>query len=223
MNERDPVEVDLRLRSPFTALVASPTGSGKTVFLLELRRNASRVAAPAPAKIVYCYGMWQKSFEGVTGVTFREGLPDVREEFPADGENRWLVIDDLMDELSGRGELNALFTKQSHHINISVFFVVQNLFHKGLRQVSLNSHYMFLFYNPRDVSTVQNLGRQLYPTNPNFLLRAYEEATSAPYSHLFLDLTQKADRRSRVRAGFAGLRGKMVAFAEKRRRGRERV
>jgi len=141
----------------------------------------------------------------------------VESEFPSDGQNRWLIIDDLMDELGGRKELDALFTKQSHHRNISVFFVAQNLFHKGLRQVSLNSHYMFLFYNPRDVSTVQNLGRQLYPHNPNFLLHAYEWATSRAFSHLFLDLTQRADRRVRVRAGFDGVDGTMVAFAEKKK------
>ena len=72
---------------------------------------------------------------------------------------------------------------------------------------------------------MQNLGCQLYPANPNFLLRAYKEATSVPYSHLFLDLTQKADRRTRVRAGFAGQDGKMVAFAENgtRKGGRKRL
>ena len=169
--------------------------------------------------------MWQETFNSVSRVTFCKGLTDV-EEFPADGENRWLVIDDLMDELSGRDELNSLFTKQSHHLNISVFFVVQNLFHKGLRQVSLNSHYMFLFYNPRDVSTIQNLGRQLFPANPKFLLKAYEEATGRPYSHLFLDLKQNTDRRARVRAGFAGVDGEMRTFAENRRargNGRGRV
>jgi hypothetical protein len=46
----------------------------------------------------------------------------------------------------------SLFTKKSHHRNISVMYIEQNLFHKGKnhRTISLNAHYMVLFKNPRD-------------------------------------------------------------------------
>ena len=70
-------------------------------------------------------------------------------------QNRRLIIDDLADELEGTNELNKLFLKQSHHLNVSVIFVTHNLLQKNSHQVSLNCHYMFLFYNPRDVSIVQ--------------------------------------------------------------------
>ena len=45
-----------------------------------------------------------------------------------------------------------LFTRDSHHHNLSVIYIVQNLFHqgKGSRSISLNSYYLVLFKNPRD-------------------------------------------------------------------------
>jgi hypothetical protein len=46
----------------------------------------------------------------------------------------------------------SLFTKKSHHRNISIMYIVQNLFHH--RTISLNAHYMVLFQNLTDVSQI---------------------------------------------------------------------
>ena len=126
--------METRLQSPFMAMVVGPTGSGKTVALLDLIRNSSTVSDPPPVEIIYCYGAWQEVFENVPNVRFVEGLLSL-EDIENDGLNRWVILDDLMDELSGNSSLTALFTKHSHHRNISVFFVSQNLFHKKLRTV----------------------------------------------------------------------------------------
>jgi hypothetical protein len=40
-----------------------------------------------------------------------------------------IILDDLMDETDQR--VASLFTKKSHHRNISVMYIVQNLFHRG--------------------------------------------------------------------------------------------
>ena len=48
------IEVDARLQSPFTALVAGPTGSGKTRVVLDLIAHADKVSVPPPVKVVYC-------------------------------------------------------------------------------------------------------------------------------------------------------------------------
>ena len=127
-------EVEIRLKSPFTAIVAGPTGLGKAQLLSSLIANRDHVCHPVPKEIIYCYGIWQQDFE------------DIKEQIPKDGGNPWVVIDDLMDEVNG--QTDELYTKHSHHLNISVFFVVQNLFKKQLRTMSLNTHYLFLFKNP---------------------------------------------------------------------------
>lgn len=209
-------EVDARLQSPFTALIAGPTGCGKTETIFQLIENASQVANPPPYEIIYCYGAYQKRFDSVKGVRFVEGMIDVLEEVPRDGKNRWLIIDDLMDEEGGKTSSNALYTKHSHHMNISVFFIVQNLFHKAIRTVSINSHYMFLFKNPRAMSSVQHLGSQLFPNTGGFFVEAFRDATEKPFSYLFVDMKQETDERMRVRAGFFSP-APIIAYASRRR------
>lgn len=85
-----------------------------------------------------------------------------------------------------------LFTKGSHHKNISVILITQNVFHQGkyCRDISLNCKYLVLFKNPRDKSQVFPLARQVFPENPSSFVKVYKEATSKPYGYLFLDLTQ---------------------------------
>lgn len=193
---------DLRLKSPFTAIVAGPTGSGKSYLLKRLIDNAGNSCSPPPAEIIYCYGVWQPLFDEMKGVTFHEGLIDVTRDIPRDGRNRWLVIDDLMGSDGDSGNTENLYTKYSHHLNISVFYVVQNLFHKGKqhRTVSLNTHYLFLFKNPRDSACITHLARQIYPTQSKFVLESYQDATKQPYTFLLIDLKQDTDDRLRLRS-----------------------
>ena len=79
-------------------------------------------------------------------VDFHEGLPDLQMFQPS--VKTVVVVDDLMAEADER--VTALFTKGSHHRNVSVVYLVQNLFHKGKdhRTISLNAQYLVLFKNP---------------------------------------------------------------------------
>ena len=204
---------DLRLKAPFTAIVAGPTSSGKTILLKSLIANASEVCNPPPKEIIYCYGVWQKAFEDIENVTFHEGMIDVKDRIPKDGMSRWIVVDDLMDEANG--ETDALYTKYSHHLNISVFFVVQNLFRKQQRTMSLNTHYMFLFKNPRDSAFISHLARQIYPTNSKFMVESYQDATKKPFSFLLIDLKQDTDERLRLIGDFNSDNGIKTAYRPK--------
>ena len=44
-----------------------------------------------------------------------------------------VVIDYLMQELSNDQRITNLFTKGCHHRNLSVIFILQNIFHPGKR------------------------------------------------------------------------------------------
>ncbi len=187
----------LPLRHPFTALVAGPTGCGKTRFVFRLIENADVMIDPTPRKIVYCYSEYQQLFDKYRRVDFRQGLPDLQD---FDGsEPVLLVIDDLMNETDE--SIANLFTKGSHHRNISVLFLIQNLFHKNrhVRTISLNSHYMVLFKNPRDASQFASLARQMYPNRSAFAVEAYKDATREPFSYLFVDLRPEQDEDLRLR------------------------
>ena len=85
-------------------------------------------------------------------------------------EKHLIILDDLMDETDQR--VASLFTKKSHHRNISVMYIVQNLFHRGKhhRTISRNAHYMVLFKNLTDVSQIMALAHQMYPRRTQFFL-----------------------------------------------------
>ena len=94
-----------------------------------------------------------------------------------------------------------LFTRRSHHRNLSVIYIVQNLFHqgKGSRSISLNSHYLVLFKNPRDKLQVLTLAKQMYPGRTEFFLRQYEEAVRRPCGYLLIDLKTTTQDDCRLR------------------------
>ena len=189
--------MSLPLRHPFTALVAGPTGSGKTRFVFKLIENARVMIEPPPRRVVYCYGEYQELFKKYPDVEFRQGLPNL-EDF--DGRQPvLLIVDDLMNEANE--SVANMFTKGSHHRNVSVTFLVQNLFHKNkhVRTISLNSHYMVLFKNPRDASQFASLARQMYPNKSAFAVEAYKDATREPYSYLLVDLRPEQDEELRLR------------------------
>ena len=191
------VVMTLPLQHPFTAIVAGPTGCGKTNFVFRLIENASKMIEPTPEETWYCYGEFQPLFSRYPRVKFHEGLPDFTE---FDGRRPvLLIIDDLMSETNDT--IANLFTKGSHHRNVSVLYLTQNLFHKNrhMRTMSLNSHYMVLFKNPRDAGQFSILARQMYPTGSKFAEEAYRDATERPFGYLFVDLKPQQDKQYRLR------------------------
>jgi hypothetical protein len=116
--------VDTRLRHPFTCTVAGPTWSGKTQFVFRLIHDADQLIVPPPEKIAYCYGEFQPSFAEFPQVEFCEGLPNVSQ---FDGKFRiLLIIDDLVNEANQN--VCNLFTKLSHHRNVSVVFITNKIY-----------------------------------------------------------------------------------------------
>jgi len=188
----------LPFKHPFTCIVSGPTQCGKTTFILKLISDAQTIIEPPPERIVYCYGEYQHAFDTVRNrVDFHEGLPDVNQ---FDGRSRaLLILDDLMAEADD--SIANVFTKISHHRNVSVIFLTQNLFHKNkhMRTISLNAHYLVLFKNPRDVEQFATLARQMYAKNWQFAVEAFRDATSRPHSYLLIDLKSDTDEQYRLR------------------------
>lgn len=149
------------------------------------------------ADIIYCIPEGQKADSSIPFTQLHEGIPD--SDLFRDQRPRLLILDDMMRE-AGNGVID-LFTKGSHHYNISVIFVTQNLFNqgKGRRDISLNTHYIVCFKNPRDRQQIRCLARQISPENPNFIQDAYNDATSTPYGYLLFDLTQTTPDSYRYR------------------------
>ena len=158
---------DVRFKSPTSIMISGPTQCGKTVLTRKLLTHAQELFSEDVSKIVYCYGAYQPSFlkfqQDIPNINFVEGFPDnVLELF--EGKSGILVIDDMMSSCSNDERMADIMTKFSHHQNITVIYLVQNLFPPGKysRTISLNCHYIFAFENSRDSLGISNLIQQAF-------------------------------------------------------------
>jgi len=102
-----------------------------------------------------------------------------------------------MNESGNNTNIYSLFTVDSHHKNISVFYLTQNIFpkEKHARTINLNCGYLIILNNPRDPSQIYHLARQIFPNDSNIFKEFYEDACeSKQFGYLFLDLTQTTTR-----------------------------
>src|SRR5574343_600643 len=197
---------DVIFKHPFTCMIAGPSKSGKTTLLSTILENNHKMIYEPPDRIVYCYTRWQPAFEKlksvVPSIEFNEGLPDI-ENFSADKRNL-LILDDLMRECGKNDNIYDVFTVDSHHKSISVFFMTQNIFprEKNARTISLNCNYIIILNNPRDREQVFHLAKQMFPKQMNYFKECYQDAVeSKTFGYLFLDLTQTQNNSLRVQTG----------------------
>lgn len=195
--------MDLRWKHPFTCIVAGPTSSGKSFFVIKLLNNRVKNIDTEFDEIDWCFSEWHPDLPQLSGkIHFKKGLENI--ERSDSSTPKLIVIDDLMNE-SDLGVVN-MFTKGSHHTNTSVIFITQNIFHqgKGQRDMSLNTHYLVLLKNPRDSLQISYLARQIFPQNPKFIQEAYLDATKRPHGYLLIDLKQNTPEDSRIRTNIFG-------------------
>ena len=116
------------LPNPVSVLISGPSNSGKTFFVSKFIKNIDCLMSPPPERIVWCYSIWQKAYDEIEA-EFIQGVPYF-DYF--DGRPAILVLDDLMgQELE---KVTSYFTQGSHHLNLTVFYLVQNLFSEGSEQ-----------------------------------------------------------------------------------------
>ena len=190
--------MDPRLKHPFTGIVAGPTACGKSTWVKNLITYHKDMIDPAPEHVIWFYAEWQPLYDTLSGmVEFREGLADLTTLNTK--KQTLIIIDDLMTETDK--SVSNLFTKGSHHRNMSVLHLVQNVFDKNkhTRTISLNAHYLVIFKNPRDASQITHLAKQMYPGHVQFLQEVFTDATSEAYGYLFIDLKQKTPEHLRLR------------------------
>ena len=197
--------MDVRLQHPYTCLVAGPTSCGKTQFVKKIIEEGEHVVNGSAEKIIWLYGEYQPAYMELSSkfphILFIEGIPENLNEYIDPKFRKLIVIDDLMSETGSDKKVTNLFTKGSHHRNLSVILLLQNLFYNGKesRTISLNAHYIVLFKNPRDNTIVTSLAKQMYPGKIKFLQEAFQDATKLPYHYLFLDLKPYTDEKFQVR------------------------
>lgn len=188
-------ELMTKFRANSNIIVTGQSHAGKSTFVFSLLKQLHMFESNI-RHVLYAYGIWQSLFKQmekeINHITFYQGIPDkeIYEQFTRDYGNIILVLDDVMAQGMNNEDLMNLFTTYSHHMGITVLFLLQNIFPPGkyMRTVSLNAHYIILFKNSRDEQQVKTLGRQIFPNQSKYFMDAYKKATSEPYSYLCVTL-----------------------------------
>ncbi len=191
---------------PFTMCVSGPTSCGKTFWVKSLLQLNRSVISPPPNRILWLYRRWQPLYDIIKEtvfppVEFIQGIPqDIEEDqFINPMQKNLIILDDLMSISAKDRKINDLFTEGSHHRNLSVIAINQNLYYNKDPTQRRNCHYLVLFNNPIDKQQIMTLARQMYPNEPQTFLNKFERATATPYGHLVVDLKPRTPAHMRLR------------------------
>lgn len=189
--------MSVKFKHSATYLLSGPTGSGKTTFIKQFLQQRNDLIDTYIEDVIYCLPEGQIVNYAIPFTKLHRGVPDI--SMFHDLKPRIVILDDLLSNVDSN--VVELFIRGSHHFNLSVIFVVQNLFskNKGCREISLNSHVIVLFSNPRDKQQISILARQISPENPRFITEAFTDATIKPFGYLVLDSHQLTPEQYRIR------------------------
>jgi signal recognition particle GTPase len=113
----------IKFQHPFT-LISGSSGSGKTVFCTKLIKYLKDLCTVAKfSAIVWCYSEEASVPTDFKSVEFRVGVPEFQNE---KGEPRLVVLNDLINSAYSK-QVCDLFTKGSHHRNISVILITKSV------------------------------------------------------------------------------------------------
>lgn len=189
-------------KSPTTLAVSGPTKSGKSHFTRKLIKYRNELFSVAPFKVLYCYGTWQKAFDEFEGsVDFYQGIPADVDQINSDSRDKHmlLILDDMMNSISKNSKVEQLFTQGSHHNNVSVVFITQNIFYQTnrIRTINLNCSYIIVTKNARTKAQTADLGGQMMMRD--VLVSAMEDMDREQYSYLLIDLSPHLTSNIRVK------------------------
>ena len=174
-------------KHPFNLIVSGASGTGKTQWVIKLLKHSDVLIEPPPKRILYCFGEANETIIKLEsgGIETFHGMPD---EEMVKGKYYAIVLDDLMLSVGNNDFFDRAFTLGSHHWNVSIIFLTQNLFAKDTKIAKQNSHYITLLKNPTALLQIKTLGSQLFPKRLSYFMESYYDATnSSPYSYLLIN------------------------------------
>ena len=140
-------------------------------------------------------GLWQDEFDTYINWVwnFFERVPthdDLKKWF-GDQQEGILFLDDLVSGGGDDKDTLNLFTQYSHHLNVTVFYLYQDMFSKGeyAKTISRNAQYIIVFKNPRDNVALRTLLTEMYPNKKWCpVMDTYNQCAQRPFCYLAIDV-----------------------------------
>ena len=176
--------LDVHFKHPTTIQVFKPTRYNKTRLVRRILEE--QLIQPFATRIIWVYSNLQLDNDFIR-----------KRYHGKDFENRWRndifdslnleqgnipVLDDQMGVASSSTSVADLFTKKSHYRNLTVIYLLQNVYNQGKSQrtISLNSHNSVVFRNAWDASQVRIMAYQKCTNYGKWLVDSFPDATSKP-------------------------------------------
>ena len=194
---------NLGFSHPCTIQISGPIGCCKTRFVRQVLAN--RLIEPFPTRLIWVYGEWPEDYEALRAlyphIEFVHGWRESLYDSIRFDESNLLVLDDQMREASDSKQLARLFTKGLRYRNLSIIYLVQNVYDKGKssRTVSLNAHYHVVFRNRRDASQFPVFASHMAPHRSGWLLDTFQDATRQPFGYMQIDNYPQTSDEQRIR------------------------
>ena len=177
--------LQFRFQHPFTSAISGMTGSGKTFWVQSLLQQSSQAIQLPPERIVWCYLQWQPAYleilSTIPQIKFVKGIPPALEDGSffrceqAELNRAWRSNDWCQQRQAHWKPFYEGFSSSQLECNLHrTKFVLSR---KDSRSISLNSHYLILFKNPRDKLQIVTLPKQMYPGQTNKAVRRSSQKT----------------------------------------------
>ena len=199
--------IDIRIRHPATHLICGPTSSGKTTLAKSLIKNKDVLFNPVPSHVIWFYSedaaLPQDLIDSGLINDFHRGF----ESFDhlrslvmtySHGQGSLVFFDDGLSYF--HDSFSRIFYELSHHHRASCILISQQLFlqNKSYRTLAVNTQNMWLMRNPRDMSLIIHLAKQVSPYRPGYIIESYLKATTTPYSYLYFSFHQETSDVAKV-------------------------
>ena len=97
--------------------------------------------------------------------------------------------------------VTKFFTRGSHHLKLTVFYLVQNLFFRGIRTISLNSQIVVLFKNPCDSAQLSFFAEQSFGKHTKEIKTIFADTTKKAHGHILFDFRSETSDQLRICTG----------------------
>jgi hypothetical protein len=185
---------------PSQLMIAGATKSGKSSLVVQIIKNMEKMFDTVPESVYWFYAM-PSSVEHVPhelpGVKLRNGSPteDMIASIIKNGRPKLMIMDDMQQMMDNKNQaqiISDIFTKVSHHGNLSVIFIVQNLYLKNLIRVREQCGEIILMGNGASAAAnCMKLGRDLYMGK--YLVECMDKARARKASHPYVLVSTDAN------------------------------